>query len=175
MSGVPKWSDFRTRKVPTSDSEVPDSQISRDGETIAVRICKVCKQPLIEGEKYIVCGSCGHYAHAEHSQNYNMAPHDNLCVVELIGVSKRSYKLLYGLMKKRKLSRIRKAAAFSDSEFNQIRAELIQAKLLVSKSSFGVINKLKVTSLALEVSPMLEDIYSNEKDVHAFVLELEAA
>ena len=173
MSDVPKWESFRTRKVPTSDPEVADSQISQEGETIAVRICRVCKQPFSEGQSFVICSRCGHYVHESCQANYEMAPTDFLCIVEATGIDRRKFKVLYALLNGHGDRKIRKAGRFPHSDLKRFKAELVGAGFLLT-GKFLVFARTHPTFCADEIFPALNKIYGQDEDFKTFTERLTA-
>jgi len=170
-NSVPSWEGYRIRKIPSSDSTVPEEEFEGAENRVAVKICKVCKQPLTDTASIIICAECGHYAHSEHSHNYQMAPYCNLCIIQSTKVDKRAFKVLYGMMLKFKGYKIKKAAHFNEAEYNQLKQQLIDAGILEEKKIL-ILTWLVPTSFAHEVYPTLEEIYKDEKDVSDFATAL---
>lgn len=175
MGFKPDAKAFKTVKVPTSDPSFPESEIKDEVEYVALRICKVCHKALIDDiNPGTVCTRCGQYAHADCSNTYKMTPHCNLCIVELSGVSKQAFKVLYGLMNGYDISRIKKAGKFSGDMMMLAQKELELAEM-VEEKRFLFFKKLELTSKAQEFYPSLESIYSREKDLELFKSELDIA
>jgi len=172
MSKVPSWKSFRIRKIHSSNPDVPEEDVRDNEEIVHVSICKVCSRAFSDTEIPVICARCGHYAHAECSNRFQMTVWDNLCIIETIGVDKRAFKVLYGLIKGYRKSRIRKAAAFSKSEIEDIVTSLVRSNFL-SRKKFLFFNIDEITYQAHEVFPVLENIYCNEEDVQAYIQELE--
>ncbi len=171
MSGIPPWESFRVKKIPTTRPDVPEEEITSSEQRLAVRICNVCKQEFTEEEKPLICAKCGQYCHAEHSNKLDMAPHCNVCIIETVGVSKLGFKLLHALMSGYKKSRIKKALKLSEQGFELATSELMLSEM-VSEKRFLIFEKHDITSKALELFPILDEIYGNEKDVELFKQKL---
>jgi len=162
-------SNFKIRKIYSSDSKVPEEELEGNENKVVVKICKVCKQPLAETASIIICAGCGHYAHTEHSHMFQMAPHCNLCIIQITKVDKRMFKVLCGLMLEFNEYVLKKAARFSDMEFNEAKRQLILSRLVEQKNYLLILRKLRPTYTAHEVYPVLEEIYRQEPDVDAFI------
>jgi len=172
MSGIPSWEGFRVKKVPTSDSKSPKQEVGDREQTVYVEVCKICRKPL--AENLIVCSRCGHYVCEEHCKIYQMATLCHLCIVEIAGVDKRCFKVLYGFVHEYGKRRIKKAGKFTDAEFESVLSKLATAKMIERKSFLGLFEMIDATSLALETMPVLESIYDNEleTDVGDFIYKL---
>jgi hypothetical protein len=167
-SASPSDEKFTVRKELTSDSTLPEEEDMLPKERIIrIPICKVCKQPFGETQEKVICDNCKHYCHVEHSSRYELKTYDHLCLVDMIGVDKRSYKVLYGLIKGYSRNAIRKAARLSSEELRLAITDLKQHALVRQK-----ILGLELTYKTQEILPVLDSIYGNEADVNAFTSEL---
>ena len=167
-SGIPGADKFTERKEPTSDSTLPAEETTLGKERIIrIPICKVCKQPFSDTQEKVICENCKHYCHVEHSTRYELKTYDHLCLVEMIGVDKRSYKVLYGLVKGYSRNAIRRAARLSSDELKFAITDLKKHDFIRQK-----ILGLETTYKTQEILPILESIYGKEADVDTFVREL---
>jgi len=159
---------YEKKTIPTSDSTLPEETAIDGKEVFHVWICKVCKKPFAENEEKLVCEKCKHYCHAEHSSKYQMKVYDHLCLVDELGVSKQSYKILYGIAHGYSTWKMQKVSKLSSNEVGFIVTDLKKAGLVKGKLLFWT----ETTYKAHEVLPILEEIYGKEKDVESFVSEL---
>lgn len=159
---------YEKKTIPTSDSTLPEETAIDGKEVFHVWICKVCKKPFAENEEKLVCEKCKHYCHAEHSSKYQMKVYDHLCLVDELGVSKQSYKILYGIAHGYSTWKMQKVSKLSSNEVGFIVTDLKKAGLVKGKLLFWT----ETTYKAHEVLPILEEIYGKEKDVESFVNEL---
>jgi hypothetical protein len=156
------------KKIPTSDSTLPEYEVVGKEEIFHIWVCKVCKKPFAENQEKVVCEKCSHYCHAEHSGRYQTRVLDHLCLADEIGVNKQSYKVLYGISHGNSNRRIQNATKLQPNELGFIITDLRKAGLVRNKLLFFT----ETTYKAHECLPVLEEIYSKEKDVEEYVAQL---
>lgn len=161
-------SGYKKKVIPTSDSTLLEEEFIGEERIIRTKICKVCKKPFTEDEQAVVCDGCRHYCHVEHSSKYQMRVYDHVCLVDMLGVSKQAYKVLYGISHGYGNRQMRNAAKLQSSELGFIVTDLKKAGLVREKLFFFT----EITYKAHESLPILDEIYSKEKDVEAYVGEL---
>ncbi len=170
-NNIPSWDTYRKRNIPTSDPSIPEEEVKESDDIVRTRICKVCRKELAETEA-VTCEKCGHYCHAECSSKFEITTYCNLCIIKEAGTNKRSFKALYGLMKGYKQGQIEKAAKFTSTEFKHVKTDLVRSDFLRIKRML-CFDLCEITYRANEMFPILEEIYSKEKDVQKFISELE--
>jgi len=173
LSGIPDWDKFVKKKITTSDSRTLEEELGAKGKVVYEHVCKVCKKPFSETEEQIICDKCKHYAHTDCSARYQNEIWDHLCIIEDMGMDKSAFKVLYGLKRGYRKRQIEKAAGFTGNEVDFVITKLAKAGFILHKRLL-VVDSYEVTYKGNEAFPILEDIYSEEKDVVEFAEDLAA-
>ena len=151
---------LKVKRIPDSDSTHLSKEFVGEEQILRIPICKVCRKPFSEGEVQVVCDVCKHYCHDEHSARYHMTVYDHLCLVKELKVDKKSYLVLHAIAHERSKGQIKGVLKLQSDELDATIMEL-KAAGLVREKLFST----GITYKASEVLPLLEEVYSSEKDV----------